>query len=113
MNQQIAAQANMEKWHVQPEAWAPFGEGKSGMFQNDILIAIGKKYGKSPAQVISRWLIQRGISINAKSTHKERMQQNIDIFNFELTAADMEAISEMDEGRSEIMDFYAPAQSIC
>lgn len=108
LNQQIAAQANMEKWHVQPEAWAPFGEGKSGMFQNETLIAIGKKYGKSPAQVILRWLIQRGISINAKSTHKERMQQNIDIFDFELTASDMDEIRQMDTGKSLFFNHESP-----
>ena len=95
-NQQIAAQEVMEKYGVHIEAWAPFGEGKSGMFTNEILVKIGKKYNKTPAQVILRWLIQRGVIIACKSTHIERMQENFNVFDFELTEEDMEEIKKLD-----------------
>lgn len=81
INQQIKAQENMIKNEVQIEAWAPFGEGKNNMFTNPALKEIGDKYNKSNAQVILRWLIQRGVVVLAKSVHKERMEQNIDIFD--------------------------------
>ena len=81
INQQIKAQENMIKNEIQIEAWAPFGEGKNNMFTNPALKEIGDKYNKSNAQVILRWLIQRGVVVLAKSVHKERMEQNIDIFD--------------------------------
>lgn len=80
------------------EAWAPFAEGKKQIFQNETLLNIGAKYGKSPAQVILRWNIQRGIVPLAKSVHRERMEQNLSIFDFTLSDEDMLAISRLDEG---------------
>lgn len=100
LNQQIKAQENMEKYGVAIEAWAPFGEGKSGMFTNETLVNIGKKYNKSAAQVILRWLIQRGVIIACKSTHIERMQENFDVFDFELTDEDMNNIKKLDSNDS-------------
>ncbi len=100
LNQQIKAQENMEKYGVAIEAWAPFGEGKSGMFTNETLVNIGKKYNKSAAQVILRWLIQRGVIIACKSTHVERMQENFDVFDFELTDEDMNNIKKLDSNDS-------------
>jgi len=82
------------------EAWAPFAEGKKQIFQNEILRSIGAKYGKSPAQVILRWNIQRGIVPLAKSVHLERMEQNLDVFDFALSDDDMLAISQLDEGQT-------------
>ena len=99
-NQQVKAQENMEKYGVHIEAWAPFGEGKSGMFENVTLKKIGEKYGKSVAQVILRWLIQRGVIVVCKSTHIERMEQNFDVFDFELSKEDMEEIRKLDSNDS-------------
>ena len=82
------------------EAWAPFAEGKKQIFQNETLRNIGAKYGKSPAQVILRWNIQRGIVPLAKSVHLERMEQNLDVFDFTLSDDDMLAISQLDEGQT-------------
>ena len=82
------------------EAWAPFAEGKKQIFQNETLLNIGAKYGKSPAQVILRWNIQRGIVPLAKSVHLERMEQNLDVFDFTLSDDDMLAISQLDEGQT-------------
>ena len=84
-HQQIIAQENMIKRNVQMEAWAPFGEGKNDMFSNPVLKAIGEKYHKSVAQVILRWLMQRDIVALAKSTHIERMRENFEIFDFQLS----------------------------
>ena len=82
------------------EAWAPFAEGKHDLFQNEVLTSIGREYGKSPAQVILRWDLQRGIIPLPKSVRKERMQQNLDIFDFTLTDSDMEAISKLERGET-------------
>ncbi len=90
------------------EAWAPFGEGRSGLFDNPTLKAIGGQYGKSAAQVILRWLMQRGIVALPKSTHTERMAQNLDIFDFTLTADDMAAITALDTGTSLFFDHRTP-----
>lgn len=100
LNQQIKAQENMIKNKVQIEAWAPFGEGRNNMFSNSMLIDIGKKYKKSVAQVILRWLTQRGVVALAKSTHIERMHENYDIFDFELSQEDMDKIKALDTGSS-------------
>lgn len=99
-NQQIAAQENMKKNDVQIEAWAPFGEGRNNMFDNPVLQGIGVKHGKSVAQIILRWLTQRKVVALAKSTHENRIQENFNIFDFELTAEEMEAIRELDTGKS-------------
>lgn len=96
MNAQIKAQKNMEKYGVHIEAWAPFCEGRNGMFENKTLQNIGKKYNKSVAQVILRWLIQRRIIIACKSTHIDRMKENFNVFDFELSNEDMELIKILD-----------------
>ena len=100
LNQQIFAQGNMVKNGVQIEAWAPFGEGRNGIFENPVLKEIALKYNKSVAQVILRWLIQRKVVALAKSTHRERIQQNFEVFDFELQAEDMETIRTLDTGKS-------------
>ena len=87
--QQEEAKKWMDKYSVQIEAWAPFGEGRGNMFQNPVLNEIGKKYGKSAAQVILRWHLQRGVVVIPKSTHIERMQENLNVFDFALSAEDM------------------------
>lgn len=100
LNQQIFAQANMIKNTVQIEAWAPFGEGKNNMFENELLIQIGRKYNKSVAQVILRWLTQRNVVALAKSVREERMIENFEIFDFVLSTEDMETIKQLDTGKS-------------
>ena len=105
-HQQTTAQTNNEKYEVQMEAWAPFAEGRNNMFTNPELKAIGDKYGKSIAQVILRWLVQRGIVPLAKSVKKERMQENINIFDFELSDEDMAVIAKMDKKESSFFDHY-------
>ena len=109
LNQQVKAQENMEKYGVHIEAWAPFGEGKNNMFSNPTLVEIGKKYNKSTAQVILRWLIQRGVIIACKSTHKERMEENFNVFDFELSNEDMEAIKALDTSDSLFFNHQDPS----
>ena len=109
MNAQFKAQENMEKYGVHIEAWAPFGEGKNNMFSNPTLVEIGKKYNKSTAQVILRWLIQRGVIIACKSTHKERMEENFNVFDFELSNEDMEAIKALDTSDSLFFNHQDPS----
>ena len=99
-NAQWCAQENMEKYGVKMEAWAPFGEGRNNLFTNETLVSIGKKYNKSSAQVMLRWLIQRGVIVACKSTHIERMQENINVFDFELTEEDMNYIKTLDTSNS-------------
>lgn len=99
-NAQWSAQENMEKHGVKMEAWAPFGEGRNNLFSNEVLVSIGKKYNKSSAQVMLRWLIQRGVIVACKSTHIERMQENINVFDFELTEEDMNSIKALDTSNS-------------
>ena len=99
-NAQWCAQENMEKYGVKMEAWAPFGEGRNNLFTNETLVSIGKKYNKSSAQVMLRWLIQRGVIVACKSTHIERMQENINVFDFELTEEDMISIKTLDTSNS-------------
>lgn len=107
-NQQKETQKWVEKYGCALEAWAPFGEGRKGMFTNETLKAVGDKYGKSNAQVIVRWLLQRGIIVLAKSSHIERMKQNIDVFDFELSEEDMNIIADMDEANSAFFSHYDP-----
>lgn len=106
--QQENALAVMKEYGVWPEAWGPFAEGKYGIFTNPVLTEIGKKYNKTAAQVALRWNIQRGVVVIPKSVHKQRMEQNLDIWDFELTQADMEKIASMDIGYSEIVDHRNP-----
>lgn len=114
-HQQIEAQKWNEKYGVQVEAWAPFAEGRNNMFSNPVLQEIGDQYHKSIAQVILRWLVQRNIVPLAKSVKKERMEQNIDIFDFELSGEDMKKIEVLDEKTSSFFSHYDPAtvEMIC
>lgn len=104
LHQQVDAHAVMDKLNVQIEAWAPFGEGRSGMFTNEVLQKVGTKHGKSVAQVILRYLMQRNVVALAKSTHKERMQENFNIFDFTLDDDDMKSIAALDTKNSLFFD---------
>ena len=98
----------MKEYSVTPEAWGPFAEGNHGIFTHPVLTEIGKKYGKSAAQVALRWNVQRGVAVIPKSVHKERMEQNMDIWNFALSEEDMAAIAKLDLGHSEIVEHTNP-----
>jgi 2,5-diketo-D-gluconate reductase A len=98
----------MDKYGVQIEAWAPFGEGRGGLFENPVLAEIGAKYGKTTAQVMLRWNIQRGVVVLPKSTHKERMAQNLDVFDFVLSDEDMQKIAALDTKTSSFFSHYDP-----
>ena len=97
------------EYGVAVEAWGPFAEGGHNIFSHPVLTKIGAKYGKSAAQAALRWNVQRGVIVIPKSTHRERMVQNLDIWNFELSAQDMKDIAKMDLGHTEIIDHYSPA----
>lgn len=105
---QQKALENMKAYGIVPQAWGPLAEGKHGIFTDPELTAIGKKYGKSAAQVVLRWNAQRGVSIIPKSVHVERMEQNIDIWDFQLTDEEMERIASKDLGHSEIVNHDDP-----
>ena len=107
--QQKTAHEYMEKYGVQQESWGPFAEGRKDFFSNPVLTEIGRKYGKSSAQTALRFLLQSNVVVIPKSTHKERMAQNIDVFDFTLSEADMEAIRKLDEGESLFFSHYDPA----
>lgn len=107
-DQQIEAQGYMKEFGTHIMAWAPLAEGRNNFFTNPVLEAIGKKYGKSVAQVALRWLIQRDVIIIPKSVHVERMQQNMDIFDFELSQEDMATIAALDTKQSLFFDHHAP-----
>ena len=107
--QQRTAHEYMKKYGVQHEAWGPFAEGKKNCFTNPVLVEIGEKYGKTAAQTALRFLIQSDVVVIPKSTHKERMEQNLDVFDFSLSEADMEAIRTLDEGKSLFFDHYDPS----
>lgn len=106
---QYAAIENMKSYGCMPQAWGPLAEGKHGIFTHPVLTEIGAKYGKTAAQVALKWNAQRGVSIIPKSVHKERMEQNIDIWDFVLSDADMKQIDALDLGHSEIIDHNDPA----
>ena len=106
--QQENALALMREYGVHPEAWGPFAEGNHGIFTHPVLTQIGEKYGKSAAQVALRWNVQRGVTVIPKSVHKERMEQNINIWDFTLSGEDMAEIAKLDIGRSEIVDHSDP-----
>lgn len=108
INARYKDQEVAEKYGTHIMAWAPFGEGKNNMFTNPTLVEIGNKYNKSAAQVILRWLIQRGVIIACKSTHLERIQQNFEVFDFELTNEDMETIKGLDTGDSLFFNHQDP-----
>lgn len=94
----------MKQYGITPEAWGPFAEGNHGIFTHPVLTEIGNKYGKTAAQVALRWNIQRGVVVIPKSVHKERMEQNFDVWDFTLDDSDMEKIAALDLGKSEIVD---------
>lgn len=98
----------MKEYNVVPEAWAPFNEGKRNLFADPILTEIGEKYKKSAAQVALRWNIQRGVVVIPKSIHEDRIKQNFDVFDFELSQDDMDKIKKMDIGHSEIVNHFDP-----
>lgn len=108
-HQQIEVQQFLQENNVQIQSWGPFAEGKNNIFQNELLHSIGNKYNKSVAQVVLRWLIQRGVVAIPKSVRKERMEENFDIFNFELNFEDMEAIKTLDTKTSSFFDHRDPA----
>lgn len=108
-NQQITAMEYMDKYNVQIEAWAPFGEGRGGLFENAVLKEIGEKYGKSTAQVMLRWNIQRGVVVIPKSMHYERMEENFSVFDFTLSDEDMDQISKLDKKESSFFSHYDPS----
>jgi diketogulonate reductase-like aldo/keto reductase len=105
-DQQIQAQKYMEEYGTHIMSWGPLAEGRNNFFQNETLAAIGAKHGKTVAQVALRWLIQRGVIIIPKSTHIERMRENFDIFDFELSADDMAQIATLDTGKSLFFDHH-------
>ena len=103
-NQQIETQKFLVENKVQIESWGPFAEGRNDIFKNELLASIGKKYHKSIAQVILRWLTQRGVVAIPKSVRKERIIENFNIFEFKLSAEDMEAIATLDTGKRQFFD---------
>ena len=107
-NQQVESKAWHDEYGIQMEAWAPFGEGRGGMFDLPELKAIGGKYGKTAAQVILRWHLQRGIVVIPKSTHLERMEENFNVFDFTLTGEDMAAIATLDKKQSAFFSHTDP-----
>lgn len=107
--QQRTAHEYMKKYGVQHESWGPFAEGRNDFFTNPVLNEIGAKYGKSSAQVALRFLIQSDVVVIPKSTHRERMEQNLNVFDFALDDGDMEAIRKLDEGESLFFNHYDPA----
>ncbi len=107
-NQQRQAQEIMKEYGTQIMSWGPFAEGRNDFFSNPVLKAIGEKYGKSVAQAALRFLIQRGVVVIPKSTHRERMEQNLDVFDFSLSDEDMDAIGKLDKGESLFFSHYAP-----
>lgn len=107
-NQQLDAQKFLQENHVQIESWGPFAEGKNDMFQNEILVSIAQKHNKSVAQIILRWLTQRGIVVIPKSAHKERMIENFHIFDFDLSEEDFEKIKMLDTKTSLFFDHRNP-----
>lgn len=107
-NQQAEAQAYLKKYKTQIESWGPFAEGRNDLFTNPVLKAIGEAHTKSVAQVALRFLIQSGVVVIPKSTHKDRMEENFNVFDFELTAEEMEKISGLDTGKSLFFSHYDP-----
>lgn len=107
-DQQVVAQKYMEEYGCHIMAWGPLAEGRNNFFTNPVLEEIGKKYGKSVAQVALRWLLQRGVIIIPKSVHVERMEQNLDILDFTLSDEDMAKIAKLDTGKSLFFDHHDP-----
>lgn len=108
-NQQVAAKKYMDKYGVQIEAWAPFGEGRGGLFENPVLAEIAQKHKKTTAQVMLRWHIQRGVVVIPKSTHYDRMKENLNVFDFMLDEEDMAKIAALDKNESSFFSHCDPA----
>ena len=106
--QQREAERIMKENKVQIESWAPFAEGRNNLFDNDTLLSIGQKYGKSVAQVVLRWLIQRDVVVIPKSVHQERIRENSEVFDFELSDEEMERIVQLDTGESSFFSHCDP-----
>ncbi len=106
--QQVATQQFLQDNQVQIESWGPFAEGKNNLFSNQLLRAIGKKYDKTITQVVLRWLTQRGIVVIPKSVNKDRIVDNFEVFDFELSAEDMQAIQTLDQKKSSFFDCRDP-----
>src|SRR6185295_18673591 len=107
-HQQVEARKTLDEYKVQHESRGPFAEGRNNIFHNEVLLAIAGRHGKSVAQVVLRWLTQRGIVAIPKSVRKERMAENFAIFDFELSAEDLQAIAALDTGKSAFFDPRAP-----
>ena len=107
-NQQKAMKEWAEKYGIQLEAWAPFGEGRGGTFDNPVIVSIAEKYKKTPAQIMLRWQIQRGVVVIPKSTHIERMEENFNVFDFALDDEDMKKIAELDKAESSFFSHQDP-----
>ena len=108
-NQQRTAKDWMDQYGVQMEAWAPFGEGRGGTFDTPAIVEIAAKHGKSPAQVMLRWHIQRGVAVIPKSTQKERMAENFQVFDFLLTEEEMQSMAALDKAESAFFSHQDPA----
>ncbi len=108
LNQNTELQEWEKHYNVQPEAWAPFGEGRGGLFENPVLAQIAAAHGKSTAQVMLRWNLQRGVIVIPKSVHRERMEQNLDVFDFELTTGEMTQIAALDTKTSSFFSHSDP-----
>lgn len=107
-NQQVDAKRWADKYGIQLEAWAPFGEGRGGLFENPVLFQIAEKYNKTTAQIILRWHIQRGVVVIPKSTHKARMEENLQVFDFVLEPEDINRISALDKKQSSFFSHNDP-----
>lgn len=107
-NQQVDAKKWADKYGIQLEAWAPFGEGRGGLFENPVLVQIAEKYNKTTAQIILRWHIQRGVVVIPKSTHKARMEENLQVFDFVLEPEDINQISALDKKQSSFFSHNDP-----
>jgi len=107
--QQLESVPFMQELGVQAQAWAPFAEGRNNLFQNEVLLSIGARHGKSVGQVVLRWLIQRGVAALAKTVRKERMAENLAVFDFQLDATEMERIATLDTNTSSFFSHRDPA----
>lgn len=107
--QQKAAHAVMEKYGIAHESWGPFAEGRKDFFTNPTVMAVGEKYGKTVAQTALRYLIQSGVIVIPKSVRRERMEENLNVFDFKLSESDMAALSALDEGESAFFSHYDPS----
>ena len=107
-NQQRELKEWADKYGIQMEAWAPFGEGRGDTFDNPVITGIAEKYGKTPAQIMLRWHIQRGVVVIPKSTHIERMEENFNVFDFSISDEDMAEIAKLDKAQSSFFSHQDP-----